>query len=387
MAQTRVFTPGSAGERFAALDGIRGWAALSVVLFHIFWECFGERFPILRNLWTASLINGPFAVCLFFIVSGAALSAPFYARPERITVLASALKRYPRLMLPIAATTLLAFVLHKLGLMHGHEAAHVLGRADWVGLDNPALLTPRTSVLFATSLVFSGHGPAYDILPFLWTMPIEMVGSIALFVYLACCDQVARKDRLLLALGAAVFVPYPYLSCFFLGSWLCLLKGQGRRIGALHHWLVRAFALGIAITFVATSETHHLPAEEHLQVLVAFVLCYYAVNVPAAAAFFSNRVSAFLGRLSFPIYLVHYLVLATVLAPLAVRHADHLTLTLALQIGALAFAVSVLAAVAFLPVESAAHRWSKWVAASALDLGGRQPAASLATGTSATPER
>ena len=35
--------------RLDLLDGVRGWSALSVVLFHVFWETFGALVPAFRN--------------------------------------------------------------------------------------------------------------------------------------------------------------------------------------------------------------------------------------------------------------------------------------------------------------------------------------------------
>src|SRR4051812_23978215 len=64
--------------RWSELDGVRGWAALSVMLFHVSWETFGIVEPAFRNILTASLLNGQLDVAIFFVLSGEALSASYW---------------------------------------------------------------------------------------------------------------------------------------------------------------------------------------------------------------------------------------------------------------------------------------------------------------------
>ena len=87
--------------RLSELDGIRGWAAFSVLLFHIMWEVFGIKFPEFRNNYTAFILNGPLAVYVFFVLSGEALSTPYRMTGKRSSVTRLALKRYLRLSIPI----------------------------------------------------------------------------------------------------------------------------------------------------------------------------------------------------------------------------------------------------------------------------------------------
>ncbi|HEX4183201.1 MAG TPA: heparan-alpha-glucosaminide N-acetyltransferase domain-containing protein, partial [Caulobacteraceae bacterium] len=86
--------------RYHALDGIRGWAALSVVAFHMYWETFGARYPEFRNLASASLLDGWLAVSVFFVLSGEALSTSCLAKQDRRIALDLGVRRYPRLVIP-----------------------------------------------------------------------------------------------------------------------------------------------------------------------------------------------------------------------------------------------------------------------------------------------
>ena len=127
-------TRGTRGaDRLVELDGIRGWAALAVVVFHVFYECFGAIFPVFRNPFTRTF-SGPFAVYVFFVLSGEALSASYFAGGGPRAVASLAVKRHSRLSIPILASILILALLQRLGLVFSAEAAPIVQRLDWLGL-------------------------------------------------------------------------------------------------------------------------------------------------------------------------------------------------------------------------------------------------------------
>ena len=95
--------------RLALLDGVRGWCALSVVFFHVYWETFSAAVPAFRNPATGFFFDGHLAVCVFFVLSGEALSTAFFAGKGDAATVRLAIKRYPRLETPILAACLAMF--------------------------------------------------------------------------------------------------------------------------------------------------------------------------------------------------------------------------------------------------------------------------------------
>ena len=96
------------------IDGLRGWASLSVMLAHLCFGMFGEIQPlflppVIRAVAEA-LLNGSIDVAIFFILSGDALSAFYWDRQSPIDVGRRAIKRYFRLEIPIFASCLIAFI-------------------------------------------------------------------------------------------------------------------------------------------------------------------------------------------------------------------------------------------------------------------------------------
>ena len=77
--------PAEPGARLRYLDGLRGWAAVSVVVFHSSWEMLGGIEPSLRSVRLVLINDGPFAVIIFFVLSGFALSTGYtHTRQDKI---------------------------------------------------------------------------------------------------------------------------------------------------------------------------------------------------------------------------------------------------------------------------------------------------------------
>ena len=75
----------SGPQRLRFLDGVRGWAAVVVLLYHIFIDGLpANSFMADRALWgKVFFLNGTLAVCVFFVVSGFSLSVRIW-RPAMV---------------------------------------------------------------------------------------------------------------------------------------------------------------------------------------------------------------------------------------------------------------------------------------------------------------
>lgn len=98
-------------SRINALDGLRGWAAVTVVVYHVVWETFGSVLPVIHNPLFAVFMNRSLAVALFFILSGEALSVAYFQSRDEKLVVGSVLKRYSRLTIPVVASSLVVFAI------------------------------------------------------------------------------------------------------------------------------------------------------------------------------------------------------------------------------------------------------------------------------------
>ncbi|WP_158219649.1 acyltransferase [Ideonella sp. A 288] len=316
----------------ASLDGLRGVAALVVVAFH-FLSAFAPgvvpHWSAQYPGWVASpvslLFNGELAVSVFFVLSGFVLAASSL-RPRRHLARDGVL-RFVRLALPATASVVLAWCL----LSAWPTAAMTLAvrsPGPWLGYTAQAPLPPFGAAVYEGLVgVFTrGHARFNNVL---WTMRYELLGSLALFALF----HLVRVRRwpvawALCAVLACAPIHKAYL-CFCLGA-LLLLAGErgwapGARLSVLAVLVAVVLATpwsGLAPLMLQSAWPPALRPELQnglLYPLVAVVLVAAAMHLPGWRRALSTPMAAWLGRQSFPIYLVHVPLLYTAAATAAVR--------------------------------------------------------------------
>ena len=219
------------GGRLTELDGIRGWAALGVVCYHVFWETLFFRAPEMRNIVTGALFDGGLAVSIFFVLSGEALSAPFFQGKGDAAIRALAIKRYTRLAIPVFGACALVWALAASGQMFFEKAAAFAGREHWLQgwLDFP--ITLAGLIKYSLLEVFYLDRPAHEWNPFLWTMGVELDGSLLVFtILLFARDMRGVKPALLVSaivLAGAPWRATQNVSCFLVGVLFADFRARG----------------------------------------------------------------------------------------------------------------------------------------------------------------
>lgn len=338
--------------RFVALDGLRGWAALSVVVYHCLWQTFGAQFPQTHNFISSLLGNGLMAVAVFLTISGYVLTHKRWRNPANPPLYVAAVRRYLRLTIPIVAATLLVFVLMSLDLTPTRAAFRITEQRQWYDIFvrfEPNLLD---ALSFAFARVYIGVlPPNYN--PFLWTMIIELWGSFVLFA-LSQNDRFLRESySALLLLTAILLFVFPLGACFFAGA----LIAQAERDGVLSAPptpLISFLASGALVALIFVGALVQMGGYDLLMPSILGTALFLAVrhSLPAQR-FLTLRVSQFLGRISFPIYLVQFPVIVSLSAQLIIwaERSNGLDPTMAMLIASASVVVSLALAVLFLPVE------------------------------------
>jgi peptidoglycan/LPS O-acetylase OafA/YrhL len=207
-------------------------------------------------------------------------------------------------------------------------------------------------------------------------MPVEMVGSMIVFVLLACFDELRRPFAIFMALGMLLFFVAPFLSAFIFGSAIIRdrLNNQPRTT-VLRPQFGLLVILGFYM-FSCYAMVGRVPKYEYVTVVACTVFFYVVVNSRSISNFLAtNRLSQILATLSFPIYLVHYAVINAFEARLIVHFQAGMTPLTATLIGLASVAVSLLAAWCFLPVEVLSHKVSRTI--STLLINAQQPSHSI----------
>ncbi|HEY3736784.1 MAG TPA: acyltransferase [Jatrophihabitans sp.] len=327
--------PRATAARVLYLDGLRGLAALFVVTYHsasalLPAMTIGGTSPVhtpvdhfLRSAPILGLLfKGNSAVCIFFALSGVALSLGPLQKSNRVAALSAAIRRAPRLMIPALGATLLSAVLWASGAYHNAQVAHDTSNA-WFTLfwrGDPTWWGPLRE---ATGGVVTTHIPHLYV-PVLWTMPWEFLGSMLVFGVLVIMPPRAVRF-VLYAVGIVVF-RHSYLVDFVAGMAICdvwLVRGTATRRGTqLVAAVVGLYGLvllscptptGNGITFyrwLFPNIGYDIAEQEHLVGAALVVAALMAL--PTAQRALSSRPCRFLGRVSFSLYLLHFLVLGSV---------------------------------------------------------------------------
>jgi len=268
-------------------------------------------------------IAGHFAVCLFFLMSGFVLAAPMLGRQAPMIDLAAAIVKRPfRLGGVVLGTSLLSLVLWHLGMYRNLEASSLSGSEWWVSFwqEHP----PGLSHLF-TQLIQDPFDVARLLNQPLWTIERELWGSWLVFGLLLLRPAPLRW---LLTLGFTLWYARNLTQCFLIGLLLAEVHQQlvnRDRVPVMSGWLC---CLMLLATLVCGSFPKYADAGEISHTIFAWtpVLPWLgggwpmlgALAVMLAALYHPSlqRLLAagpllFLGRVSYSLYGVHFLILGT----------------------------------------------------------------------------
>lgn len=314
-------SPIKSDAKVLSLEGLRGYAAVAVVLSHLALEFFpaavrGEA-ATSHSSWETWLYHSPFrffysgffAVCIFFVMSGYVLAKKFLKTHDRSVLGEAALKRYFRLMPPVLASSMLLVI--STGIYHGN-GAEILGRRL---LDAGAEATYRTFIFGANT---------YNAV--IWTMQIEFLCSLLLFLFLALVGRTRYAGFALIATCATAMALSPlfgyFMALFLVGAYVDKIAAFLKPFGLSLLGMVVALYLGAYDSpsqayqlLVASANTLQFSYGIRLNwpvffpaigavLLVAAILANEALSRPLA-----TRFSVWLGKISFSLYLTHSITL------------------------------------------------------------------------------
>lgn len=277
------------------------------------------------------LFDGHLAVCIFFVLSGDALSTAFLQSGRYSILTKMAIKRYFRLAGPILVSSLLVYLLLYCGLTFNHEAASISHNQSWLGsfLNFEANLID--AIKFGLRFAFSNANSPNSYNTFLWPMGIELLGSFGLFLYLALQGNLKYPMTTLVLATIAFTAARQYFGLFCVGVIFSQLRNAGFfetvfKSKAGKRW----FVLGIIfwlLLYIAPS----ILSERVFQMdaILASLFIFLVYGQEKGISFFSNQVSRFLGKISFPLYITHFGVIVSFTSWLIVLLDSHNSLNLA----------------------------------------------------------
>jgi peptidoglycan/LPS O-acetylase OafA/YrhL len=285
-------------SRFALLDGLRGAAAIAVMVFH-----YEQAQP--TSWFTAS--HGFLAVDFFFLLSGFVICHAYEAKlerglPFRRFFLMRVIRLYPLLIIGVLTSFVMRALLEH---AHGHPA---LDRGQWPTLFLSLLGLPDFS---------QPPGSEFLLLPPRWSLFYELAVNLA---YAACINFLSNRIVVLLIAvsGAALLwfacqfgvdhLTMPVCTArttfsFLFGVLICRLQRTGKLPAvSVPAWLI-AIVIALALS-VPKWPTWNLP----LSIVCIYIIFPFSVIATCQRPIsgIQARISEILGDLSYPLYVLHY---------------------------------------------------------------------------------
>lgn len=321
-------------KKLVYLDGLKGVGCMIVFMTHFVFAFYygmyhfqpeschlpGNLDIVIGKSPLNVLFNGNTAVRLFLVLSGYLLCRSYFLTGDKRRLKTGAVKRYFRLMPPVLVVNVLIYICMCLGLYQNPQAAVLAGSEEWFAGFNafsPSFLGMLKESLFGC--FFLGDN-AYN--GVLWTLRMLFLGAwldyaLAAFVsgkrfryavYGVLAVLLLRSDFLGMLLG--------YVLCDFMHTEWNLKK---RLCGCVPlNWAL--FLIGLYFMCYPSAGFGY---EGTIWAVLPFVfvnyyhifgvLCFvFAVlNLEPVQRFFSMGIFRYLGRISYSLYLVHFLVIAT----------------------------------------------------------------------------
>ena len=316
--------------RLPQLEGLRGLAATTVVVWHFLWAfapwelgtVAGWPSQGLAGSVATALMDGPAAVALFFVLSGFVIPLRLFRSGQSRAVVEAAAKRWPRLAGLTLLAVLFAWVLFHFGLFHYREAGDLTG-SDWLasygGSQPDRTPTPSLAGAVHEGLVgaFLNTTDAYD--PVLWTMRHELFGS---FLSMALALVIRRLPipacgAVLMSAAALATAVDPWLLSFVAGTGLAFVVWTRRA-------RLSAFATSVSISIGLFLFGYLEPAGAYsfipliqdaagyrydrivLHTMSGLLIILGLVSNERIGRAFTAKPLLLMGRLSFPVYVFHF---------------------------------------------------------------------------------
>jgi len=311
-------SPSNESSRFRSLDGLRGVAALSVVVLHLLSVFVGTAYPRyqgfdhligelgrtpLQALW-----GGGQAVTLFFILSGFALHRMLLAQPMHY--FAFACRRLIRLWIPYAVVLTVSVLFLELT-----GTRRIVGQSAWM---NSLLGTMPSAGLVLQHLLAVGEFDTKPIDFVVWTLVQEFRLSLLFPVIFWTVNR--YKWPSLLIVSFALSLPATYMAHLNPESLVSPLSTASvqfqfvigailsRQEHAIHRLYLSTSALSritlLVLAFVLYSNCLGL-SSTYSQVVGATLLLVIALCSPTAMRFLSLASIQWLGAISYSLYLCH----------------------------------------------------------------------------------
>ena len=295
----------NSNQRLSYLDGLKGFGCIMVFLTHF--KMFGFSHPFEFFSFVNEIFYGDMFVNIFIFASAFGISASIHANMSKENGLRQViLKRYFRLALPIGIALLFSAFIHYCGLQWNEEAAAIGGNklltnyynhVSFLGLIKALLLSPFGNVFGwmsqAWMLKYIFYGTFMTIALVLGTEGISPCKKFLIGTFFCLIFYLIDDRNVFVVLG---FMLYEYL------------RNKNNR-----KYDLAIATLFFSLFFCLRGVTYYLHWHRHgnISLFLALFLIIAIIHSAKIQKLLSTKVMLWLGKISMPIYLFHFILLVS----------------------------------------------------------------------------
>lgn len=293
-------------ERIKYLDGLKGLCCFMVFLHHFCWVGLAKDLQSI-NLFS-DFFTGTMCVPVFIILSSFGIGISCEKNLIRTgSVQNIILKRYFRIAIPTAIIILLAAIVHFLGIQWNIEAGNLTGSRFL-----SKLMTNSSLVNLVKEMLLSPVGKCLTWLPQGWMLNFVFLGSFLTIILYLGTEKLKETKLFLVCLFWFLFSFFIdcYYACIVFGFFLFKYTKRENKKYSMSITIVSAL-LYCVLWYLHYNKIITYD-KEVINTILAFFLTTAVFHSGLIQRMLEYKVFLWLGKISFSLYLIHWIVISTV---------------------------------------------------------------------------
>jgi peptidoglycan/LPS O-acetylase OafA/YrhL len=332
------------------IEGMRGLAVLIILFHHLILAFYPILYPTPLAVYIPSdylaiqpllikafvftplniIFNGTFAVMIFLIISGYVISYNCFQNKDENYITASIFKRYFRLTIPILFSCIISYFLLKVGVFYNAQASwesHSSWLSQFYACD-ANFFNMIKFVLYDEYLNISNslkELACYGTI--LWMISALLLGSFLVYAFHALFARASSRLRIFIYIALIIIFSKSLILAVILGMILCDMDANNvfRNVNKIILLIILLPGIYLAsfirpdfpfytildIDFMKNYFGGQFRLSFFYYTIGGFLLFFALSRLSFSIKIFSSKVAVYIGKISFSIYLLHFIVICS----------------------------------------------------------------------------